>query len=121
MHTALVHKIYKIFIDIISETNGISLHDTLELIEHSNVDDGIDPEVINTIKSFKDILFKYHEQKEDISILLAHPVAKSLFLFFKDFPISFMEEHIHLSGSLSPSLYIPTFKKNAPKPSKRYL
>ena len=117
-HTALIHKIYKIFIDIISETNGISLHDTLELIEHSNEDDGIDPEVINTIKSFKDILFKYHEQKEDISILLAHPVAKSLFLFFKDFPISFMEEHIHLSGSLSPSFIYPHLKKMLQSPQK---
>ncbi len=93
-------------IKIISETNGISLVDTLELCE---VDESLDSNglIIKTIHEFKRLLSGFRDNEVDIKTLLHHPVAKSLGQFFKRFPLPYIEEHIHLTGSLSADFIHP--------------
>jgi adenosine deaminase len=93
-------------IKIISETNGISLVDTLELCE---VDESLDSNglIIKTIHEFKRLLSGFRDNEVDIKTLLHHPVAKSLAQFFKRFPLPYIEEHIHLTGSLSADFIHP--------------
>ena len=87
-------------IDIISETNGITLSDTLELCENSDFSNEY-PKVKKQIHSFRRLLSEYQQNEVEISTLLEHPLASALFGFFKDFPIKYNEEHIHLTGSLT--------------------
>lgn len=93
-------------IKIISETNGISLVDTLELCE---VDESLDSNglIIKTIHEFKRLLSGFRDNEVDIKTLLHHPVARSLAQFFKRFPLPYIEEHIHLTGSLSADFIHP--------------
>ena len=86
-------------IKIISETNGISLNDTLELLSRSE-----DMSVKNKklIHDFQEMLWKFQGDSETIDNLLNHPVTDAFFNFFKNFPIPYCEEHIHLTGSLAP-------------------
>ncbi len=93
-------------IKIISETNGISLVDTLELCE---VDESLDSNglIIKTIHEFKRLLSGFRDNEVDIKTLLHHPVAKSLGQFLKRFPLPYIEEHIHLTGSLSADFIHP--------------
>jgi adenosine deaminase len=43
--------------------------------------------------------------------LLGHPFSSAFFEFFKDFPLPYHEEHIHLTGSLSAEFIYPHLKK----------
>ncbi len=97
----------KHLIKIISETNGISLEDTLELATF-NLEDGThDKEILN---NFRVKLAEYDQDKITIEELLDHPVSNSLFDIFKNFPIPYREEHIHLTGSLSAEFVYPRLK-----------
>ncbi len=102
---------------IISETNGIALADTLKLLEnwlyldHKN-------QLLHLVKEFNELLGKFQQNKCDISTLLNHVVSKSLFLFFKNFPLKFYDEHIHLSGSLHPHFVFPKLAKLLTGPNK---
>ena len=94
-----VDHLTKNLIRIIAETNGLSLNHTLELLQESARTNE------NEKKSFGEFIQMMHEfQSNKISIekLLAHPISESLFKFFKSFPLPYCEEHIHLTGSLSP-------------------
>ena len=93
-------------IKIISETNGISLVDTLELCE---VDESLDSNglIIKTIHEFRRLLSGFRDNEVDIKTLLHHPVARSLGQFLKRFPLPYIEEHIHLTGSLSADFIHP--------------
>lgn len=93
-------------IKVIAETNGISLADTLEL---ACLSDGKEENnsLRKSIHEFRKLLAGYHEDEVDIKTLLNHPVAKSLATFFKNFPMSYREEHIHLTGSLSADFVYP--------------
>ena len=48
------------------------------------------------------MLWQFQGDSERIENLLEHPLADALFYFFKNFPIPYCEEHIHLTGSLTP-------------------
>lgn len=91
-------------IRVISETNGISLHDTLEL---SVLGEDVQPQVKKTLQEFRKLLFGFQSDEVDIKTLLTHPVAHALFVFFKKFPKPHIEEHIHLTGSLSAEFIHP--------------
>ena len=102
---------------IISETNGIALGPTLELLIH---DLGAS-ESANEQKVVEDFysklkLFGIHQVT--IQELLHHPFYDSLFTFFKEFPLRYREEHIHLTGSLSPSNILPHLEKILSGPHK---
>ena len=102
--TQLFHHLVR----IISETNGITLEETLELTQTS-------AHVSNECKAeFKDFLSKlylYEQNKLHISDLLGHDVGKALREYFKKFPLKFKEDHIHLTGSLSAEFIYPRLKK----------
>lgn len=91
---------------LISETNGITLSDTLELAIHTEGRDD-SPLIKKTLQEFRRLLSGFRQDEVDIKTLLSHPVADSLALFFKRFPKHYIEEHIHLTGSLSAEFIYP--------------
>ncbi|WP_372653864.1 hypothetical protein [Halobacteriovorax sp.] len=97
-------------VKIISETNGISLSDTLELLLQS-VKMKENALVEKSLLEFNHLLTGFQIDEVDITTLLTHPVAEALFGFFKSFPIPYNEEHIHLTGSLNAEFIYPRLKK----------
>lgn len=102
-------EIKKALVDIISETNGITINDTLELLGHhpdlkknSNVD--------KSLIEFRKLISGFQSSEVDISTLLNHPFSEAFFGFFKDFPLPYHEEHIHLTGSLTSEFIYPRLK-----------
>ena len=106
----IVTKITRELVAIISETNGINLEDTIDLLSHSP---GIrDNNLINKqIQEFKKLLSDFHQNEININKLLDHSVSDAFFSFFKNFPIRYQEEHIHLTGSLSAGFIYPRLRK----------
>ena len=47
------------------------------------------------------MLLKFQRSETDLSQLLAHPAAAVIRRYFREFPLSFRDDHIHLTGSLS--------------------
>ncbi|MFP5457554.1 MAG: hypothetical protein ACLGG7_02375 [Bacteriovoracia bacterium] len=91
---------------IIAETNGITLVDTLELATLYEARQE-NPLIKKTIVEFRRLLAGFQQDEMDIKTLLAHPVAQALFIFFKRFPKPYIEEHIHLTGSLTADFIFP--------------
>ncbi len=113
----IIQLLYYYIVQVISETNGLSLKDTLELLTN-NPDVKADTKVLTEIQDFIKILELFEINKGNISNLLKHPVSEALFLFFKNFPLTYREEHIHLTGSLSPEFIYPRLKKLLNGPNK---
>ncbi|MGE3610026.1 MAG: hypothetical protein AB7I27_10605 [Bacteriovoracaceae bacterium] len=97
-------------IKIISETNGISLADTLELAVMGDSKDD-HPHVKKSLIEFRRLIYGFQSDEVDIKTLLSHPVATALFQFFKRFPKPYIEEHIHLTGSLTAEFIHPHLMK----------
>lgn len=97
-------------IKIISETNGISLSDTLELAVMGEAKDE-NLLVKKSLQEFRRLINDFQTDEVDIKTLLNHPVAHALFNFFKRFPKPYIEEHIHLTGSLSADFIHPHLMK----------
>ncbi len=95
---------------IISETNGIYLQDTLELLSFSPVikENSL---IEKQVAEFKILLGGFHNGEVEVHTLLAHPVALAFREFFKSFPLKFFEEHIHLTGSMTSDFIYPRLKK----------
>lgn len=91
---------------IISETNGISLADTLELAVMGEAKDD-NPMVKKSLLEFRRLIYGFQSDEVGIKTLLAHPVSEALFNFFLNFPQPYIEEHIHLTGSLSAEFIHP--------------
>ncbi len=93
--------IKKSLVKVISETNGITLNDTLELLSYSH-DFNLAPGLHRGwLEEFRDLLHKFQNNEIVISKLIEHPISEAFFDFFKNFPLTYHEEHIHLTGSLS--------------------
>jgi len=106
----LVPRLTKFFTQLISETSGLSLADTLALAEHApQLAD--DPEAANAVREFRDLLGRFRVDAAPIESLLDHAVAQSLTAFFRAFPIPFRDEHIHLTGSLDADFIWPRLAK----------
>ncbi|WP_408096983.1 hypothetical protein ACJVC5_18260 [Peredibacter sp. HCB2-198] len=105
-------------IKIISETNGITLTDTLELavMGESKDDNAL---VKKSLQEFKRLINDFKTDEVEIKTLLNHPVAHALFNFFKRFPKPYIEEHIHLTGSLSAEFIHPHLMKLLKGPNKQ--
>ncbi|MGZ3787175.1 MAG: hypothetical protein ACXVLQ_01560 [Bacteriovorax sp.] len=97
-------------IDIISETNGVTINDTLELLSF-NPSIKKNQLVEKSLAEFRKLLNGFQSSDVDISTLLGHPFSLAFFEFFKEFPLSYHEEHIHLTGSLSAEFIYPRLKK----------
>ena len=99
----------KSLIQIISETNGISLAGTLDLLKNSE-DLQSRPEIQKKVSEFKTLIDEFRVNKVTIHTLLKHPVSLALFEFFKHFPLKYHEEHIHLTGALTAEFIWPKLK-----------
>lgn len=102
---------------IISETNGISLSDTLELSVMGDAKDD-HPQVKKSLQEFRRLISGFQNDEVEIKTLLAHPVSSALFNFFKKFPKPYIEEHIHLTGSLTADFIHPHLMKLLEGPQK---
>ncbi|MDJ0839830.1 MAG: hypothetical protein QNK37_25160 [Acidobacteriota bacterium] len=92
--------------DIIGETNGITLDDTLALLIASEKSRK-DPGAAALIREFRGLLTRFQEDQSEIQTLLNHPFSKALYQFFHGFPLHYREEHIHLTGSLTADFLYP--------------
>lgn len=95
---------------IISETNGITLTDTLELLLRSEMSQE-SPEAFQIVLDFKEKLDLFKINKQSIHRLLEHDFSPAMFEFFKNFPLKYKEEHIHLTGALTAEFIYPRLKK----------
>ncbi len=109
-HEQLIQLLYEEMVKVISETNGINLNDTLELLSHSEYVKE-NPMLDKSINEFIKLLASFQVDEVDIDTLLGHPLSEALFLFFKDFPLQYHEEHIHLTGSLAADFIYPRLEK----------
>ncbi len=106
----IVKDVKHALIDIISETNGLNLNDTLELMSfHPELKNN--PMVEKSLMEFRKLVIGFQNSEVDITTLLNHSFSKAFFDFFKEFPLPYHEEHIHLTGSLSAEFLYPRLKE----------
>lgn len=118
MTNLLIFKLKKYLIEIISETNGISLVDTMNLLINSDVRDK-DPQAYKLFIEFRNLIDLFMTNQETIQTLIAHPVAEAMGEFFKTFPLKYNEEHIHLTGSMTAEFIYPRLKKLLEGPHRK--
>lgn len=106
----LLFKLKKYLTEIISETNGITLVDTVDLLINSEIRER-DPQSYKLFVEFRNLIDSFITNQERIQVLLDHPIAQALALFFNSFPLKYREEHIHLTGSISASFIFPRLMK----------
>jgi hypothetical protein len=104
MESSPIPRLTRLLTQLISETSGLSLVDTLLLAEQTP---GIAPDLCAHIRDFHERLGQFRLKGAPIETLLEHPVAAALETFFRAFPIPFRDEHIHLTGSLDASFIYP--------------
>ncbi len=105
-NSKLVTRLSSLLTHTISETNGITLWDTLNLMCRDPIISE-DFEAHKSLCEFSDLLREFQAHKIDVSCLLNHTVGQALRHFFQNFPLKFHEDHIHLTGSLEPEFLYP--------------
>ncbi|CAN5701886.1 hypothetical protein BH10BDE1_BH10BDE1_02290 [soil metagenome] len=113
----LVEELTQAFIEIISETNGIALGDTLELMMNSDRIQN-NENLRSQIQEFRELISAFQTDQIGIETLLHHTVAGALFEFFRRFPLPYRDEHTHLTGALSAEFVYPRIKKLLGGPNK---
>lgn len=103
---SLVPRITRLLTQLISETNGLSLEDTLLLAEGSPRLER-DAEMQASVTEFHQRLGQFRLNQVPIESLLGHPVAQALEAFFRAFPLPFHDEHTHLTGALDAEFVWP--------------
>lgn len=115
--SSLTHALLKSLIEIISETNGINLSDTLELM--ANSESVRQNHLVQKLTiEFRNLLFQFQADQIEMETLLKHPMAEALFMFFKHFPLPYRDEHTHLTGALSADFIYPRLMKLLDGPNK---
>lgn len=117
MGQKIVRQLTEHLVEMVSETNGISLNDTLELASASEFCKE-NHQVRKSINEFRKLLAGFQQDEVDIQTLLSHPVSDALKNLFKRFPIPYREEHIHLTGSLTADFVYPLLKPLLEGPNK---
>ncbi|MEA2491436.1 MAG: hypothetical protein QOH21_3228 [Acidobacteriota bacterium] len=102
----LVPRLTRFFTQLISETSGLSLADTLTLALGSPLLDE-EADLGAAIREFHALLGRFRTDDAPIESLLDHPLSTALMAFFRAFPIPFRDEHIHLTGSLGADFVYP--------------
>ena len=97
-------------IKIISETNGLSLNNTLELLVRS---DDISNQNKKLIEDFQEMLWKFQGDSETIENLLDHPVADAFFHFFKKFSHSLLRGTHSFNWLFISCVYMDSFRKSS--------
>ena len=106
MEAPLTARLFRFFTHLISETNGLSLEDTLALaVQSPELDE--QPELAGLIRDFRERLGRFRLGSGPIESLLEHPASDALAELFRRFPIPFREEHTHLTGSLAADFIYP--------------
>ncbi len=100
---------------IIAQTNGITLDDTLDLMLSSSSAQTMN-DLRAIIEDFHNQLKAFQGNRTGINELIEHPFSKSLYAFFKNFPIPYREEHSHLTGSLSAEFILPKLQERLAGP-----
>lgn len=113
----LVKNLKNELIKTISDTNGITLHDTLELLSFSDQFNQL-PDAKKSISDFTKLIAGFQNNIVTIQDILKHPVSLAFFDFFKTFPLPYHEEHIHLTGSLSAEFIFKHLKPLLEGPNK---
>jgi adenosine deaminase len=103
MLSGVIPRLTRFFTQLISETSGLSLDDTLVLAEQSPLPE----EELALIRDFRILLGRFRINQTPIEALLDHPISAALTAFFRAFPIPFRDEHIHLTGSLDAEFIYP--------------
>jgi adenosine deaminase len=102
-------------ISLIAETNGLPLMPTLEIFQNSRrLKDH--PDLQKMVAVFRQQLELSQRGSGDIHALVDHPIGRSLYRFFKNFPLPFREEHTHLTGALQASFLYPLLQKRLEGP-----
>ncbi|MFT6632020.1 MAG: adenosine deaminase [Bacteriovoracaceae bacterium] len=117
MSAKLIKQLGRCLTEIISETNGISINETLDLAciaEFSR--DNL--QVKKAFNEFRRLLAGFQQNEVDIQTLLGHPVSDALRIFFKNFPLPYKEEHIHLTGSLTADFVYPRLRRLLDGPNR---
>jgi adenosine deaminase len=101
-----IARLTRFLTQLISETSGLSLEDTLALAQQSPVmlDDA---ELAEAIRDFRERLGRFRLNAAQIETLFEHPVSRALEAFLRAFPIPYRDEHIHLTGSLDAEFIYP--------------
>jgi hypothetical protein len=102
----VVPRLTRFLTQLISETNGLSLDDTLSLAGQSP-QLARDAELAARINEFHTLLGRFRINDAPIEALFDHPFSQALGDFFRAFPIPFHDEHIHLTGSLDAEFVYP--------------
>lgn len=105
------------FIEIISETNGITLDNTLELMMNAERVRK-DAVITKMLHEFRELLSDFHTDQIGIDKLLNHEVATALAEFLRRFPLTYRDEHTHLTGALSADFIYPRLAKLLSGPNK---
>lgn len=103
-------RLTRFLVELISETNGLALEDTLELAEQSLLVDD-DPELAALVRGFHDLLGRFRTDQARIDELFDHPFSGALYRFFREFPLPYRDEHTHLTGSLDAGFIAPRLSK----------
>ena len=114
--TKNIERLKEEFALIIGETGGITLKDTIELLKHSH---RIHSSIKKLIFEFDRLLGSFQNNDVNIKTLFDHPFSKALFHFFKEFPLSYHEEHIHLTGSLEADFLWPRLQNLLQGPNQK--
>lgn len=109
-HAKVQKELTEALAEIIAETNGISLLDTLELLLASP-SCGLSVSAFHSVQEFYDLLQQFQIDEVEIDRLLAHPISAALQEYFKNFPLTYREEHTHLTGALDADFIYPRLKK----------
>jgi adenosine deaminase len=107
---AVVGRLTKFFAQLISETGGLSIGDTLALAQHAP-QLASDAELARNVSDFRELLGQFRIDAASIESLLDHDACRALGDFFRAFPIPFRDEHIHLTGSLDADFIWPRLAK----------
>ncbi|MDQ3280645.1 MAG: hypothetical protein M3Q69_04460 [Acidobacteriota bacterium] len=107
MHAHAIARLTRFLTQLISETSGLSLADTLALAEQSP----LPAEELQMVREFRGLLGRFHLNQITIDPLLEHPVSHAIAAFFRAFPLPFRDEHIHLTGSLDATFIQPRLAK----------
>lgn len=98
----LIPRLTRFLTQLISETNGLSLADTL-ILAHQAPQLDSDREVAQALREFHGLVARAPLRDP----IFEHPVSRALGAFFRAFPIPFRDEHIHLTGTLDAEFIYP--------------
>lgn len=106
MDTRLIERLTRFLTELISETSGLTLQDTLTLAKGSPAA-AADAELLTALEGFQHLLDALRTHRARVETLLAHPFSAALGAFLRGFPLPYRDEHIHLTGALAADFLYP--------------